>query len=466
MKANINYKFLVVNPENFRFDPVGNQEQAIDLMLEKKGIEIFNLAKHILENGLDKAKDFRVLKKDKRHYLVLDGNRRSTALKCLHDTAIVKDKLLKDKFDSLQIDKTKIPQDIQSFIYKSDKDAAKWIKLDHTGKNQGVGQDPWGSADKERFGYKFEGKISPAMQAVEEVEKEAGIKFDAKKLKISTINRIFSNPKSRSYLGINIEKKKIVFASEKKEVIGRLQKLFDKIIDDKINVAEVYTTEKSINFMKDLFGNKPKLKNERPSLPDISNAENNETQKDETNNSENDDTKVPGTLIKNDWITDKEFRKYKGSDKVKYLLKEMKLIDPKSNSHILMPSLRVLLEISLYHELFEKGYIQKIITKYKNDVKIKNIQRVKKGAAIIEQKRNWSPSFREMLNYISNEDNNVIEDPAARITLDKLVKNGDDFITDLNIFIHNVHSISGKDDPEKTWRKFGRPFLNIIKKIK
>ncbi len=43
----------------------------------------------------------------------------------------------------------------------------------------------------DRFGYKFEGKISPAMQALTLVEREKNKKFDTKKLKISTINRIF-----------------------------------------------------------------------------------------------------------------------------------------------------------------------------------------------------------------------------------------------------------------------------------
>ncbi len=57
-------------------NPVDTQEQAIDLMLEKKGDEIFNLAKHILENGLDLTKDFRVLKRAKDKYLILDDNRK------------------------------------------------------------------------------------------------------------------------------------------------------------------------------------------------------------------------------------------------------------------------------------------------------------------------------------------------------------------------------------------------------
>lgn len=80
MKKIIHYSKLVVNPENYRFDPVENQEEAIDLILEEKGSEILNLAKHILENGLDEAKDLRVLETNPEVYRVLDGNRRVTAL--------------------------------------------------------------------------------------------------------------------------------------------------------------------------------------------------------------------------------------------------------------------------------------------------------------------------------------------------------------------------------------------------
>lgn len=258
MKKQIDYKKLIINPENYRFDPVDTQEQAIDLMLQEKGQEIFNLAKDILEHGFDNAKDFRVVKSNK-NYLVLDGNRRATALKCLWDVNLIKNTKLKEKFKKLSINKTELVKTVNAFVYATEKDAAAWIKLDHTGKNAGVGQDSWGSAEIDRFGYKFEGKISPAMQSVMLVEGENNEKFDTKKLKISTINRILSNPESRSYLGIDIKDKKIIFLSKKKEVVKRLHKLFQKIVSDNVKVDTVYTKDKSNKFMLDLFGDKPSV---------------------------------------------------------------------------------------------------------------------------------------------------------------------------------------------------------------
>ena len=127
MKKPIHYTKLIVNPENYRFDPVENQEEAIDLMLEEKGSEIVNLAKHILEHGLDEAKDFRVLEVKSGKYLVLDGNRRTTAIKCLHDQSFIKDEKIKKAFQNLAKTKKVAPKNIQSFVYADEKSAAKWI---------------------------------------------------------------------------------------------------------------------------------------------------------------------------------------------------------------------------------------------------------------------------------------------------------------------------------------------------
>lgn len=266
MKKTIHYSKLIVNPENYRFDPVENQHEAIDLMLGEKGSEIVNLAKHILEHGLDEAKELRVVEKDLGEYVVLDGNRRTVAIKCLHDQSWIKDEKTKKAFQILLKTEKSVPARIQSFVYDDEKSAAEWIKLDHTGKNDGVGQDSWGTAEQDRFAYKFERKISLAMQAVSVVEKELDKKIDTKKLKVTTINRIMSNPESRSYLGVGVSRGDLIFTADKKESYARLDQLFDKVIKDNVKVAQFYYAHQTIDFMRDLFGDKPKDAT-NPTLP-------------------------------------------------------------------------------------------------------------------------------------------------------------------------------------------------------
>jgi hypothetical protein len=258
MKKSINVDKLIVNYENYRFDPVDTQSEAIDLMLEEKGEEILNLAKHIFQHGLDRAKDCRVIEIKKDLFLVLDGNRRVTAIKCLKDSSLIKNDSLKNKFSKISKEKGEVPKEIDCLIYEKEEAAAEWIKLDHTGKNKGIGQDEWGAAEKQRFDYKFGGRISPAMQSCYLFERETKQKLDTKRLKISTVNRILSNPEARSYLGLDIRNGDIILTANKKEVIDRLDKLFNKIIIDDIPVSQVYRTPEAIRFMSNLFGEKPK----------------------------------------------------------------------------------------------------------------------------------------------------------------------------------------------------------------
>lgn len=259
MKRNIEIEKLIVNPENYRFDPVDNQGEAIDLMLEEKGDEIVNLAKHIYEFGLDKARDSRVLEMKKGLFLVLDGNRRVTAMKCLQNPHIIKSESLKRKIQRILENPGTVPTEANCFIYSNEQEASEWIKIDHTGKNSGVGQEPWEPSAKERFDYKFGGEISPAMQILNLFEQETKKAVDKKALKISTVNRIISNPESRSFLGIDVRGGSVVLTAEKKEVLDRLDTLFNKIIVDDVAVKEVYHVPDSIRFMKSLFGDKPKV---------------------------------------------------------------------------------------------------------------------------------------------------------------------------------------------------------------
>lgn len=254
---------LVINPENYRFDPVETQDEAIDLMLEEKGNEIFNMAKHIVEYGLDEAKNLRVTAMKKDLYKILEGNRRITALKCLHNPSLIKNESLKNKFLELikeaEKEKKTIPKMVNCFVYGDEVDAAKWVKLDHTGKNEGVGLVEWGTAEKNRFAEKFEGKLSPAMQAVKLYEEVTKSKIDdPNELNLSTIDRILSNPESRSYIGLGMMGGEIYPITSLKEVGERLDKLFNKMLLEKIPVKEFYNTELTIKFIKNLYGEKPK----------------------------------------------------------------------------------------------------------------------------------------------------------------------------------------------------------------
>ena len=397
MKKEIEISKLLVNPENYRFDPVDNQNEAIQLMLEEKGEEILNLARHIFEHGLDKAKDSRVLKIKKDLFLILDGNRRATAIKCMLSPSIIKIDSLREKFSELIKGKGTIPDAINCFVYKDEKDAAKWIKLDHTGKNKGVGLEEWGAAEKDRFSYKFEGKISPAMQIVNLFESETEHKLDTKKLKISTVNRILSNPESRSYLGINIQNGNIILNSSKKEVIERLDKLFNKIIVDNIAVSEVYHTTDTIKFMKDLFGEKPKVSATKIIVPSKNDKKKGAKTKRSVPKSSGRNTLIPYTCILEIHIP-----------KINNIYHELKSLPLDEGKNAIGVLFRVFLETSLdyYADKFGFPFGDNIklagkITKIKEDLEKKGIKQSQlKNIGSVSNKGNSILSINNFHEYV------------------------------------------------------------------
>ncbi len=72
----ININDILLNIENPRFERISNQEKALEIMLSEYKEKIYNLAKHITENGMNPTELSAVIKTDNNKYTILDGNRR------------------------------------------------------------------------------------------------------------------------------------------------------------------------------------------------------------------------------------------------------------------------------------------------------------------------------------------------------------------------------------------------------
>lgn len=135
---------LIINPDNDRFESVENEKQAIDIMLTKLGDKIYYIAIHILENGLS-PKPFYVMpsKKSNKKFLVKEGNRRTTALKLMANPKLIDSKKhasLKNRFFKLHERFMETPiRKIMCYIYDDVEEADKWVRLEHTGEQNGVG---------------------------------------------------------------------------------------------------------------------------------------------------------------------------------------------------------------------------------------------------------------------------------------------------------------------------------------
>lgn len=177
---------------------------------------------------------------------------------------------------------------------------------------------------------------------------------------------------------------------------------------------------------------------------------------------------VQRTKAQIDWVTDKDYKEYAGASRVKLLLQELKLNPPTrgQNLNMVAVSLRVAIELAIYHALSKRGSIQIMTNNRKNDIKNENAKRVADGKPLLSPlKTDWAPTLNEMLSFMIVEANGIVTDPQERRALAKIQTNKKAFVGDMDSFIHNVSYQPDEKDVRNIWESFGRPIFDIIKKL-
>ncbi|NME65659.1 hypothetical protein HF846_13750 [Clostridium cadaveris] len=254
---------LVVNPENYRFESVENEFEAIKTMLTEHNKEIKNLLKDILEFGLNPS-DLLIVYNFDGNYITLEGNRRLTSLKIINDVNILTNidnqyykeytKLLNRNSKKTSDDLTKI----KCVIFDDIKEAERWVEIKHTNNNKGKGTIRWNTSQIRRYETKrsedsADKKTTRShiiIQLLKYIQDSSFysdiIKQNLSMLPITTLERLLSDPHVRGVIGIEIEKNKIYKIYPDYEISKPLNKILSDLINKKIHVNDVYTKDKRI----------------------------------------------------------------------------------------------------------------------------------------------------------------------------------------------------------------------------
>lgn len=251
----INITNLIVNPENYRFEPVGNESDAIKIMLDTHNKAIKQLLVDILENGLNPS-DPLVVHKIGNNYITLEGNRRLTSLKIINNIDLLKSidikyyneykKILDKTKRDVNIDLNNIP----CVNFKNPSDADKWVSLKHTGSNGGKGTIPWGTTEKRRFKDKTSNEQSTSLVVTSLLDyiKSSplyvdSIKNNLSKIPITNLERLIFDPLVRDVIGIDITKGVIYKLYPDEEIAKPLTKILDDLISKRLVVTKIYTKD-------------------------------------------------------------------------------------------------------------------------------------------------------------------------------------------------------------------------------
>lgn len=244
---------LLLNIENPRFDLVGNQREALEAMVNDQSDKIYNLAKDIVNIGMLNPSELIIVtpsENDKKLYVVLEGNRRVTALKILSNPAIIstshlafyrKLKPLADKFKSKPI------TEVVCSVFNDAEEANKWIKLKHTGENEGVGVVRWDAQQVARFEERIDGTSPIALQAIDFIRKESSVsdnlKNKLKEVPSTNLDRLLRDKSVQSLIGLSIKDNRLQTNLKRKEIVKGLTKIITDLVEKKIKVKDIYTKE-------------------------------------------------------------------------------------------------------------------------------------------------------------------------------------------------------------------------------
>lgn len=266
---------LRLDPTNPRLDDgKQTQREALNAMIQAQGVKLVSLARDIVHNGLSPLDRFLVLEAEDStdEYVVLEGNRRLSAIKLLLNPDLGGGTLRPADMNTLKALSTACPyradSEMECVLVESRDQAVHWLRLRHGGQLDGAGIVDWGATERDRFESRS-GKSSPELQLIQFAVAHKAIPEDqADLVSITNLRRLLSDGVVRDALGIEIDRKSGHIATRYpvEEVLKPVRKLLSDLASDDFVVGKIYTKEDRAEYIgKYSRAQRPNAKTKKPS---------------------------------------------------------------------------------------------------------------------------------------------------------------------------------------------------------
>lgn len=251
--ADIPVADLQLDPNNFRIGNAESQRECVALMLADKNSreQIIHLAKDISTRGLSPMPII-VTKSGDGKYTVKDGNRRITALKLLNNPSEAPDNY-RATFSSIAQNANFVITSTIDCYTTDDSSALEFMELAHLGYQDGVGQIPWGSNEKDNLmEFKGEKPQNDVARAVLSYLKNLGID-GTDKVKITIFQRLFQDKQVRDTIGIDWNGSQVTPVMDEKDVANILSEILLDFTERNYITRNIFTAEDRLNYLEELF---------------------------------------------------------------------------------------------------------------------------------------------------------------------------------------------------------------------
>ncbi|WP_218580326.1 hypothetical protein [Pseudomonas sp. J380] len=247
---------IKLDQENVRFgnDVAQNQREAIKLMLSnpEEAKKILRLAEHIVENGLDPTELQLVTPDEDGNFIVLEGNRRLTALKILQRPDLCPaDRGYKGFLKAHHSLTDGVPESLQCSVVPTRADGDVWIELKHTGENRGAGRVGWDSDIRDERRARQTGIESIGRQIRNLIVDNQHIftnkaALDVFEIDVTTLTRIFSSTLGQNTFRLKVENKILTPQLPLDQIAPALQFMLDMFVSHGYNVNDVRKYENQV----------------------------------------------------------------------------------------------------------------------------------------------------------------------------------------------------------------------------
>ena len=195
---------------------------------------------------------------DLKRYVVLEGNRRLTAVKALENpewlVGSVSNRVLTEIRKLSRTYQDNPIDSIQCVLVRDREEARHWIELRHTGENEGAGLVRWGADEKERFTARTSMPIH--QQALNFLEHNQYLTPETrKKVPISSFERLIMTAEVRDKLGLEVQKRKLHLLAHEKTVAKALMYVINDLASRNIKVRDIYTRDDRLDYISKLPAN-------------------------------------------------------------------------------------------------------------------------------------------------------------------------------------------------------------------
>lgn len=251
--ANYTYEKVHINNlhpdvENFRFDPVKDENEAVITMIKQIPTKIYNMIKSILDNGgIDPSILLNIVpyEKGSKEYVVMEGNRRICSLKIIKDVTIIKQTSEYQKIVRLleKYDLTRIPDEFYCTLYQNKEDTFFWTYLRHSGELDGEGLVSWDAPSIDRFRYGTS-QASPSISYYIINYINNNTKYNVTNSRFTTtLNRIVDSSPGKEYYAVEVEDRQLVFSKDISQTVLKLCLLIENLENKNINTRNANTVK-------------------------------------------------------------------------------------------------------------------------------------------------------------------------------------------------------------------------------